>query len=43
MPIFNLTKEQFDEELKLGMDDIEAGRVISADSVEEELRRMYGA
>lgn len=41
--IGSLTKEQFDAEMKLGMDDIEAGRVISADSVEDEMRRMYRA
>lgn len=36
-----LTKEQFDAELMKGMDDIENGRVYSADSVETEMRRMY--
>lgn len=40
--IGNLTKEQFDAEMQLGMDDIKAGRVVSADSVEEEMRRLYG-
>ena len=38
-----LTKEQFDAELMAGLDDIEAGRVISADDVESEMRRLYGA
>ncbi|MDO4516068.1 MAG: type II toxin-antitoxin system RelB/DinJ family antitoxin [Bacillota bacterium] len=37
-----LTKEQFDTELQLGMDDIAAGRVVSADEVEAEMRRLYG-
>lgn len=37
-----LTKEQFDAELQLGMDDIAAGRVVSADEVEAEMRRLYG-
>ena len=36
-------KEQFDAEMQLGMDDINAGRVISADDVEAEMRRLYGA
>ena len=36
-----LTKEQFDAELQKGMDDIAAGRVIPAEAVEEEMRRMY--
>lgn len=38
----SLTKEQFDMEMQKGMDDIEAGNVFSADSVEEEMRRIYG-
>lgn len=37
-----MTKKQIDAELQLGMDDIAAGRVISADEVEAEIRRMYG-
>lgn len=37
----NLTKEQFDAELQKGINDIENGQVYSADSVEEELKRMY--
>jgi predicted transcriptional regulator len=40
--IGNLTKEQFDLEMKKGMDDIAAGRVVSADEVEAEMRRLYG-
>ena len=39
--ISDLTKEQIDAELQLGMDDIRAGRVVSADEVEAEMRRMY--
>lgn len=41
--IGELTKEQFDAEMQLGMDDIRAGRVISADAVEAEMRSLYGA
>lgn len=37
-----LTKEQFDAELQKGMDDIAAGRVLSADAVETEMRGLYG-
>ncbi len=39
----DLTKEQFDAEMQLGMDDINAGRIVSADDVEAEMRRLYGA
>lgn len=38
----SLTKEQFDAEIGKGMEDIQKGRVYSADSVEEEMRRDYG-
>ena len=41
--IGDLTKEQFDAQMQLGMDDINAGRVVSADDVEAEMRRLYGA
>ena len=36
-----LTKEQFDEELLKGMNEIENGQVFSADDVEAEMRKMY--
>lgn len=42
LAIGSLTKEQFDEEMQKGMDDIKAGRVYSAESVEDEMRRIYG-
>lgn len=38
-----LTKEQFDAEIQAGLDDIKAGRTISADDVESEMRRLYGS
>ena len=38
-----LTKEQFDTEMQLGMEDIRGGRVVSADEVEAEMKRRYGA
>ncbi|MBQ6502741.1 MAG: type II toxin-antitoxin system RelB/DinJ family antitoxin [Flexilinea sp.] len=41
--ISELTNEQFNAEMQLGIDDIHAGRVISADDVESEMRRMYEA
>lgn len=41
--IGDLTKEQFDAEMQMGIDDINAGRVVSADDVEAEMRRLYGA
>lgn len=37
----SLTKEQFDAEMEMGMDDIAAGRVVSADDVEAEMGRLY--
>lgn len=42
-PLFmgEMTKEQFDAELLKGLEDIESGRVVSADDVEAEMRRMY--
>ena len=39
--IGSMTREQFDMELQKGMDDITAGRVVSADTVEAEMRSMY--
>lgn len=40
--ISGMTKEQIDMALQVGMDDIAAGRVVSADEVEAEMRRLYG-
>ena len=37
-----LTKEQFDKEIGKGIGDIKAGRVYSADAVEEEMKREFG-
>jgi len=37
----SMTKEQFDMEMQKGMDDITAGRVVSADTVEAEMRSLY--
>lgn len=42
LAIDSLTKEQFDEEMQKGMDDIKASRVYSADAVEDEMKRIYG-
>lgn len=41
--IRELTKEQFDAELQLGLADVRAGRVVSAADVEAEMRSLYGA
>ena len=35
-----LTKEQFDAQMQLGMDDLRAGRVVSANEVEAEMRKQ---
>ena len=43
LAIGGMTREQFDAELQRGMDDIAAGRVVSADAVEAEMKSMYGA
>lgn len=37
----SLTKEQFDAQMQLGMDDMAAGRVVPAAAVEDEMRRLY--
>lgn len=42
LSVGSMTKEQFDAELQKGMDDIAAGRVVSADVVEAEMRSLYG-
>ena len=41
--IGEMTREQFNAEMQAGLDDIQAGRVVSADDVEAEMRGMYGA
>ena len=38
----SMTAEQFDRELRKGMEDLAAGRVVSADVVEAEMRGAYG-
>ena len=40
--IGSMTGEQFDMELRRGMDDIAAGRVVAADAVEAEMKNLYG-
>ena len=40
--IGSMTKEQVDMELQKGLDDLAAGRIISADAVEAEMRNLYG-
>lgn len=37
-----LTKEQLNTEIAKGMDDIEDGKVYTAEEVEEKMHRMYG-
>jgi len=38
----SLSQEQFDAEIERGLADLAAGRVASADSVAERMRRDYG-
>ncbi len=38
--IGDLTKEQFDVEMQIGMNDLHSGRVVSADEAEAEIRRL---
>ena len=38
----SLTKEQFDDEILKGIEDINKGRVYTAEEVESEIRRDYG-
>ena len=40
--IGGMTKEQMDRELQKGMEDIAAGRVVSAEEVEAEMKSLYG-
>lgn len=37
-----LTKEQFNAEIEKGMEDINTGKVYSADEVEAEMKREFG-
>lgn len=38
----NLTKEEYDKEIMKGIEDINKGRVFSAEEVEAEMKRDYG-
>ncbi len=38
----SMTAEQLDGELRRGMDDVAAGRVVPADEAEAEIRKLYG-
>ena len=38
----SLTQEQFDKEIKKGIDDLNQGRVFSAEEIEAEMKRDYG-
>jgi addiction module RelB/DinJ family antitoxin len=38
----SLTKEQFDSEMEKGIKDIREGRVYSADTIENEMKRDFG-
>ena len=38
----SLTKEQFDSEINKGLSDIKAGKVHTADFIEEEMKRDFG-
>ena len=40
--ISSLTKEQLDDKLQKGFDDIENGRVFSLDEVDSEMKIRYG-
>ena len=38
----SMSKEQLNAELQKGLDDVENGRLISADEVEAKMKRRYG-
>ena len=38
----SLTKEQFDEEILKGIEDINKGRIYTSEEVEAEMKRDYG-
>ena len=40
--ISSVTKEELDDELQKGFDDIENGRVFSLDEVDSEMKIRYG-
>ena len=40
--IGGMTKAQIDVDLQKGLDDLASGRVVSAEEVETEMRRLYG-
>ena len=42
LSISSMTKEQFDSEIAKGMEDIEKGRLYSAEEVAAEMRRDFG-
>lgn len=42
LTIGNLTKEQLNSEILMGLEDIENGRVYSPCQVEEEMNKLYG-
>lgn len=42
LTIGEMTKEQIHIEIQKGIDDIKAGRIISADEVEAEMKDLYG-
>lgn len=42
LSIGSLSDEQFNAEIEKGLDDLAAGRVISADSVADRMHRDYG-
>ena len=41
LAVGSLTKEQFDAEMRKGIEDMEAGRVIPAEDVEARIRSRY--
>ncbi|NLP18748.1 MAG: type II toxin-antitoxin system RelB/DinJ family antitoxin [Firmicutes bacterium] len=40
--IGDLTPEKFNNEIEKGFDDLEAGKVVSADKVADRIKREYG-
>ena len=42
LAMLGTTTEQLNAEMQAGLDNIQADRVVSAEDVEAEMRRMYG-
>ena len=40
--ISGMTEDEFNMEIETGMNDVSAGRLVSAERVRDEMRKVYG-